>query len=944
MDKENKNNIQILIKRVVMENFMIHENMKVEFNKKVTCLTGANGSGKSTVMMAIGVVFGLRAQLMGRQTLNDFIRTGKDFCVIKVTINNHKKLIYDQGEITIVKKVHRNKPSELFIEVGNRKEKLSSIKFKHFMDEMSLNFTNPINFLTQDNSKRILSDSSARDLYNFYYEGSDFKSLEEEIFEGQAKIEEMVVKIKQTQERLENTLKEKECLKRDLDFVSMDHPQMLLNLENEEKWVEIHNLQSALREKENNLQSKKLELQKCVEYMVNLSKDLEINKELPTEELRQKIYKVEREVAQLKTDIEIFSKEFGDKKQDLEQKKARSSKQKLEEMQKLLNDKLNKHKNILTGLEDSEKEIYSKHLQEQERNSLIKKEIEQKQRELEVLKSSKSQSEREKVLRRFTGIKQQIAKNSHLFQDEILGPICECMDVTERIWRRVAMVVTKGSFGSFVVFNQNDKNLLQRLFKDANFERGSVLLLSNKNRIEFTKRHTHKTLLDVLKINHPCVEKVLITMHNVEESVLCEERKEAYEIAKNTSLGVNCVYLPAGDKIKRFGNSFSDFTERNIERNTFFEDNKTLINTIENRLSKLTLQSEAQKEYLEYKKMIAKEKIKVGKLLDAINENTLELQTYDEFKDDEFEKIEKKLQILNQQNKMVKEKYEKNIELREKLVRELEEIEQKNSEIRRNIRLLENSKITQLNETRMKQGRLEHDIRRIENEKQEIVEFIDLKKKESGHEVSTTRSVDAIKTERAEIKAKLLQAKEIGTKEEIQEKIDHAESVRSKLMQILKTFDDTLKQTNDAIEARKHKKEEIKNVKTIEIADEFKKLTKESNYEGELVFHHDIKKLELNMKVHKNEIKGDKNTLSGGERTFAGTCLLLSMWKVFRCPFKILDEFDVFMDATNRKKAIELIFDFAGKENIQLLLITPHNVTDFKEKGADILAFLKNDK
>lgn len=204
--------------------------------------------------------------------------------------------------------------------------------------------------------------------------------------------------------------------------------------------------------------------------------------------------------------------------------------------------------------------------------------------------------------------------------------------------------------------------------------------------------------------------------------------------------------------------------------------------------------------------------------------------------------------------------------------------------------------------------------------------------------------MDAIKTERAEIKAKLLQAKEIGTKEEIQEKIDHAESVRSKLMQILKTFDDTLKQTNDAIEARKHKKEEIKNVKTIEIADEFKKLTKESNYEGELVFHHDIKKLELNMKVHKNEIKGDKNTLSGGERTFAGTCLLLSMWKVFRCPFKILDEFDVFMDATNRKKAIELIFDFAGKENIQLLLITPHNVTDFKEKGADILAFLKNDK
>ena len=304
----------------------------------------------------------------------------------------------------------------------------------------------------------------------------------------------------------------------------------------------------------------------------------------------------------------------------------------------------------------------------------------------------------------------------------------------------------------------------------------------------------------------------------------------------------------------------------------------------------------------------------------------------------------KKLQILNQQNKVVKEKYEKMLDLRKSLVIELEEIEQKNSDIRKKARLLENSKITHLNETRMRQGRLEHDIRRIEREKQEIIEFIYVKKKECGSEVSTPRSIEAIRTEKAEIKAKLLQAKEIGTKEEIQEKIDSVESIKSKLRQILKTFDDTLQQTNNAIEARKYKKEEIKTVKTIEIADEFKKLTRESNYEGELVFYHDLKKLELNMKVHKNEVKGDKNTLSGGERTFAGTCLLLSMWKVFRCPLKILDEFDVFMDATNRKKAIELIYDFANKENIQLLLITPHNVTDFKEKGAEILAFLKNDK
>lgn len=82
---------------------------------------------------------------------------------------------------------------------------------------------------------------------------------------------------------------------------------------------------------------------------------------------------------------------------------------------------------------------------------------------------------------------------------------------------------------------------------------------------------------------------------------------------------------------------------------------------------------------------------------------------------------------------------------------------------------------------------------------------------------------------------------------------------------------------------------------------------------GDLRFRFEERKLELRVipiedadkdKVRKSK---DASTLSGGEKSFSTICLLLALWHAAGCPIRGLDEYDVFMDAVNRRIATKMV-------------------------------------
>ncbi len=109
------------------------------------------------------------------------------------------------------------------------------------------------------------------------------------------------------------------------------------------------------------------------------------------------------------------------------------------------------------------------------------------------------------------------------------------------------------------------------------------------------------------------------------------------------------------------------------------------------------------------------------------------------------------------------------------------------------------------------------------------------------------------------------------------------------------------------------------------------------NHSGSIKFDPSSATLEISVQLNsarteRGKAITDLKSLSGGEKSFSTVSFLLSLWELVETPFRVLDEFDIFMDSVHRRIAMDLLIETAKEKHKtkQLIILTPQDVSTIK--------------
>ena len=957
---------KLTIKSIELINFMCHRHLFIEFTKMLTCIGGRNGSGKSAVMIALGIVLGQRANALDRgNTYKELIKSGEHTAVIKLCINNHFHFQEDffGDRILIEKTLHLNFSKLRILNSGNKVWSKKKQDMEDIVDFYSLHLDNPLNFLTQDMSKKFLNLSKPQALYSFFLKGTEIESMEVLHAEAYDQVERMRTKIDKIEDDLDVLEKDFSEKNKRLGYLTelTNFKEDLKDLEEERKWSELMEMKDDIEETGDDI------------------RDMEKTKKAKKKEL----YGLEEGIAALEEEISMLKEEHV-----AEKNRNESTRRALETSISQLELKEREINNDMKSVDEQlcEKSValeeYNKADSKKDVEGGLKKNLKALEVNLESLKGEKDEGLRtEKELRELVGaesadveelnnkklvLKKQIAFLSNVkkniltfFSDRmpevlseikrenlsVIGPLGSLIRLKEAKWYKPVSIILRNNLSNFIVRSKSEREKLSTIFKKYDVKFKTLLPSNQKGLIQYKSNKIFKTVLDVLDIKHELVTNQLVILQNIEQIILVENREEAHKVIRRKPSYVLMAYTTSGDRISLVGNSLSDFRQRYTGR-FYFENDDSKLNACTEELKRFSLINPKSS-----KQELRDAEGKNYKISREINKLERDIKIA-EFELESHSKVTHVASTSNMQNEI---KILRNQKVG--LDRALLENKNKISEIRNQLKEIKGtainltSKEEKIRNFRTKKYALEasiealrpkiHEKDKERNGKAEIFERKREELLEEGcKENEDTRPLGVIEKEINAINFKISASKDMESEKDLRNSVENTKKQRDFKNGLILKYKKRVEDFVEFVKKRVKKRENMK----IEIAEsaneEFNKLTQYRGYEGVLAFDHEQKALDVKMGIENMEA-GSKGTLSGGERSFASICFLLSLWPNVGCPVKVLDEFDVFMDNLNRKFTIKIILGFLKKNEYQVILITPLNTKDLFTDICDVVVLEK---
>ena len=475
-----------------------------------------------------------------------------------------------------------------------------------------------------------------------------------------------------------------------------------------------------------------------------------------------------------------------------------------------------------------------------------------------------------------------------------------------------------------------------------------------------------------MTIENPIIYNILVDHINVDLIGVADDRHEGKELFRRSA---KHVYLKNGDFMQKSGKTEAYFPyrvpnraiyegrnidysiqtvkRRNADIRGEYEGKKQLRDLTDNEIKAIRERAKAQE--LEIVKLAREKRNIESRKKEAENiqikepENILELEDnlkeVVEHVEAEERELREKEQLERQQQEQIQihqenyqvyttQKLDKEKEIKE-LIDNLKEKRNELDELNAERLSIGDKRKELMNKNREDNSKLFEEQTRYEEMKEELendIEIQSLTEEEFRRLQRTIRSLETIEYDRKKLERKQerLNVNKIDYDEvekEFERKEQQLESTEHRLQQLVEI---QTKLEEQLLERTRKYNAILKKTsqKTMELFDAY--LRKKPGCKGKIKLNHKERTLDVEVSID-NQNERSVGSLSGGERSFSTVCLLLSLWNVVDCPFRAMDEFDVYMDSMARKIAIETLMETTQSLNKrQYIFITPHNLDGVK--------------
>jgi len=584
-----------------------------------------------------------------------------------------------------------------------------------------------------------------------------------------------------------------------------------------------------------------------------------------------------------------------------------------------------------------------------------------------------------------------VAQQPRKFETPPLGPVGCYLSLQEVEWSTAVEVCLGGLLNAFVVGSYADKNALMRLAAQAKCRLGVVYVVKDFARTprhapepgRLPPDHL-KTMLHVLEARHDAVFNLVLDQAGVERVVLVNDLEEGRQVAfKQGGRNIKEAYLPDGTKIFKKGHSETVLrNKKRIRAPRLGVDVRAATEQIQQELEFVSksrqevaaARRQEQARLNEARSAVGaahsarKEAQRFQGQMESLLEEVLNEQAQSQqasLGDCDVSALQAEVQALDAEIADSEARAAEDERQHAALDAEMKEREQEAEAQRAQMREREqeNDKITsQLAALQERCRGLEHKKRKSEKQMHDYREKIQQKEADAVHwraqlEGDLPKALEFCTEERladiggmpTEPHANEVLNKEIDritraiSKEEarvmdgmsIQELEYQVQQQERKVAAALKKLDAvklTLERLELGIDKRKKALLTIAKLVNQSVAHEFNDYMKQRGHNGRVKTNHKTETLEMEV-VMAGQTKdagkvSNTKTLSGGERSYSTLAFTLALGKENESPFRAMDEFDVFMDAVNRRVGTEHLLNFARKHpELQFIYLTPQDVS-----------------